>query len=160
VKRSIPILAVVLFTLTAPLFALDDPDRPDRANRGHRTIVVVDDVIRMSQAGVSDDAIISYVRNTRDPFDVNADDIIAMTDAHVSKEVVKAVVDEASVSKDRTRERGRERAYVAPSYYYDPFYYPGYYYDPFWYRSSVYLGFTFGPRFIGRGHIGRGFRHR
>ncbi len=116
-------------------------------------MIIIDDVIRMSQAGVSDDAIISYVRNTREPFDVSADDVIAMTDAHVSREVVKAVVDEAAARTDRRRyeDRGtvRETVYVAPPYYYDPFFYP-YYYDPFFYGPRVFLGFSFGPRF-GRG---------
>ncbi len=155
-KRLISLLAVLLFA--APLFALNDPvDRSDRTDRSRRTIIVVDDVIRMSQAGVSDEAIISYVRHTRDDFAVTPDDLIAMTNAHVSEKVIKAVTDEANARKDYDRGEVRESrstVFVAPyPYYYDPFYYP--YYDPFWYpRFSVGIGFGFGPRF------GGGFHHR
>jgi len=159
VKRLILLLAVLLFT--APLFALDEANRTDRVDRARRTVIVVDDVIRMAQAGVGDDAIIAYVRDTREPFDVSADDLIAMTNAHVSERVIKAVEDEATARKDYDRRGTRETrstVYVAPyPYYYDPFYYP--YYDPFWYgpRVSFGLGFGFGPRFIGGGRF---HRHR
>src|SRR5436309_6461353 len=79
VKRLIPLLAVLLFA--APSFALDEANRNDRTDRARRTVIVVDDVIRMAQAGVGGDAIIGYVRNTREPFDVSGDDLIAMTHA-------------------------------------------------------------------------------
>jgi hypothetical protein len=146
--RWTALLATLLFV--TPLFAIDDADRAPRTDRNRRTVVVVDDVIRMSAAGVADDAIISYVRNTRDNFDVTADDIIAMTDAHVSKDVVKAVVDESAARKDRRGARDRRYFVAAPyPYYYDPFYY-----DPFWYGPRFSFGFGFGPRF------GGGFRGR
>ncbi len=154
-KRSIPLLALLILAAT-PLFALDETNRTDRSDRARRTVIVVDDVIRMSQAGVGDDAIIAYVRNTRELFDISADDLIAMTNARVSERVIKAVEDEAAArreSYDRRRSReGRSTVFVAPYPYYDPFYYP-YYYDPFWYgpRFSFGIGFRFGPRFIGGG---------
>lgn len=148
---------IPLLFLATPLFALDDVDRADR---GRRTVLIVDDVIRMSKAGVNDEAIIAFVRKTREDFDVNADDLIAMTEAGVSKEVEKAVVDEAAARKNRVSDRDdrSDRSYLTPyPYYYDPFY-PRYYYDPFWYgpRVSFGFGFSVGPRF-GRHH---GFRHR
>jgi len=162
VKRLIPLIAVFLFA--APSFALDEANRTDRPDRARRTVIVVDDVIRMAQAGVGDDAIIAYVRNTREPFDVSADDLIAMTNARVSEKVMKAVEDEAAARKDRDYHRRdaretRSTVYVAPyPYYYDPFYYP--YYDPFWYgpRVSFGFGFGFGPRFGGGGRFHRGRR--
>jgi hypothetical protein len=150
VKRWTPLLVVFLVAAATPLFALDEANRTDR---GRRTVLVVDEVIRMSQAGVGDDAIISYVRHTREPFDVSADDIIALTDARVSRDVVKAVVDEAAAWKDRDRDRRGDRAgrvYVTAYPYYDPFFYP-YYYDPFFYGPRFFVSFGFGPRFIGRG---------
>ena len=110
----------------------------------------------MAAAGVSDDAIIAYVRNTRADFDVTADDIIAMTDAHVSSGVVKAVVDEAAARKDRRGTHARSYYAAAPyPYYYDPFYYPAYY-DPWLYgpRFGFGIGIGIGPRF------GGGFRGR
>ena len=150
--RWTALLATLLFV--TPLFAIDDGDRAVRTDRNRRTVIVVDDVIRMAAAGVSDDAIIAYVRKTRDDFDVTADDIIAMTGAHVSSDVVKAVVDEAAARKDRRGTRQRSYAVAAPyPYYYDPFYYPAYY-DPFWYGPRFSFGVGFGPRF------GGGFRGR
>lgn len=104
----------------------------------------------MSQAGVADDAIVSYIRNTREPISVTADDLIALTNAHVSERVVKAVQDEAAARRDYNQRYGRSTVLVAPYGYGYP-----YYYDPFWYpRYSLGVGFVFGPRFIGGG-----FRH-
>ncbi len=122
-----------------------------------RTVLMVDDVIRMSKAGVGDDEIIAFVQKSREPFDVTGDDVIAMTDAHVSRAVVKAVIDESSSRMrserrvddgDRTRTR---TVYVSPyvSPWYDPY---SYAYDPFYYRPGLYLGFGH------YGGFGRGFR--
>lgn len=128
--------------------------------------MVVDDVIRMSKAGVSDENIIAFVKKSAEPFEISGDDVIAMTEAHVSEAVIKAVIDDSEVrmgeerrqaERDRREETTRERrstVYVTPGFYspwYDPFY--SGYYDPFWYRPRVFVGFTFG-RFRG-GH----FRH-
>lgn len=157
-KRLILLLAALL--VAAPSFALDEANRTDRPDRARRTVIIVDDVIRMSQAGVSDDAIISYIRNTREPFDVSADDLIAMTNARVSERVVKGLEDEAAARRDnydrREARESRSTVYVTPyPYSYDPFYYP--YYDPFWYgpRFSFGVGFVFGPRFIHHGRFHR-----
>src|SRR2546430_9836737 len=105
-NRLIPLAALLLAAAT-PLLALDDPARTDRTDRNRR-VVIVDEVIRMSQAGVDDDAIISYVAKSREPFDVSADDIIAITDAHVAKDVIKAVVDESAARKGPRRYPGHE----------------------------------------------------
>ena len=81
-----------------PVFALDD----NRDNRDTRTAnydrdrhSVIDDVVKMSQAGVSDESIIRFVRQSRDRYVVNADTIIALNDAHVSKAVINALMDGA-----------------------------------------------------------------
>ena len=72
------------------------------------------------------EAIIAFVVHTREPFTVTADDVIAMTNAHVSKDVIKAVVDEAEARK---RVRRQEDDYI-------PFYYQ--YYDPWWFMPRYY----------------------
>ena len=123
-----------------------------------RTVLVVDDVIKMSKAGVGDDEIIAFVRKSDEPFEVTGDDVIAMTDAKVSRPVVKAVIDESAARMRRDRsyrddDRGRTRTvYVSPYSYYDPWY------DPFYYSPRLYLGLSFGSRFYGGGYYG-GFRH-
>jgi len=152
VKRLIYAVGILLlFTVSA--FAFDGA--ASRNDRNSRRPIIIDDVIRMSQAGVGDDAIIAYVRKYRDRFDVNADDVIALNDAHVSKDVVKVVVDEASARKD-DRYRDREPARFYGGVYINPWYYPSYYYDPFFYGPRFGFGIGFGPRFGG----GRFHRHR
>ncbi len=158
-KRTLFVVAALLFLVAAvPLFAVE---------RSQRTIV--DDVIRMTAAGVSDDAILSFVQSSRDRFNVTADDVIAMTDAKVSKSVIKAVVDESTVRGGReVAAAPQTRLYVSPyPYYYDPYYY----YDPFWYGPRVYMNFGFGGIYRGgfggyrggfggrRGGGGHGGRH-
>ena len=149
VKRLMSL--AIVFLVAAPLFALDDANRSDRGRRGP---YMVDEVIRMSQAGVGDDAIISYIRNARDVFEVTSDDLIALTNAHVSERVVRALQDETAARRDSGRRYGRSTVLVSPYPY--PYYYDPYYYDPFFYaRFSLGVGFVFGgPRFIGGG-----FRH-
>jgi hypothetical protein len=149
VKRFLS-LAVVLL-VAAPLFALDDANRDRRDDR--RGPTVVDDVIRMSEAGVADRAIIDYVNNYRQPFAVSADDLIALTNAHVSEAVVRAVQNDAS-NRDTNARYPRSTVLVSPYAYGYPYYYSPYY-DPFFYpRLTVGFGFGFGRGF------GGGFRHR
>ena len=143
-KKSIihAVAALFLVLVAAPLFAVQRN--------------AVDEVIRMTRAGVAEDTILDYIERTDARIIVTGDDVIAMTDAHVSKAVIKAVVDAAdSRRNDRSY---RDRTYVAPRvvvaapYYYDPYYY----YDPFWYRPSFSLSFGFGG--FGYRHFGGGFR--
>lgn len=165
-KRVISAVAVLLFiAAAAPVFALDTtPQSQDR----RATASIVDEVIRMSQAGVADQDIIAYVKKTRERFDVSADDIIAMTDAKVSKDVIHAVIDEADVRNGDYRDRRVTRTVIEPAVYvgspwfWDPFYY----YDPWWYQPRLSLSFGFGHyfgghRYYGGGHHGGGHRgHR
>jgi hypothetical protein len=143
------VAALFLVLVAAPLFAVQRN--------------AVDEVIRMTRAGVAEDTILDYLEKTDARVIVTGDDVIAMTDAHVSKAVIKAVVDAAD-SRRNNRDY-RDRSYVAPRvvvaspYYYNP--YPYYYYDPFWYRPSFSLSFGFGGFGYGGyrgGHFGGGFR--
>ena len=165
-KRIHLLLAAVLLFAAVPLLA------------ARRDTNVVDDVIRMQKAGVAEDEIVAFVHKGEARFDVTADDMIALHDAGVSRNVIKAILDEADnrgERRDSDRYRGRSYAYSysAPPvyygywgvpYYYDPFYSP-YYYDPFWYgpRISVGFGFGFGGYWGGyRGYrpiFRGGFRH-
>ena len=146
-KRLLSAVGVLLF-ITAAMSALALTEVGERAanTQTARRPIIIDDVIRMSQAGVADDAIIAYIRKYRDRFDVNADDVIALTDAHVSKDVVKYLVDDAAAQRN-DRSRDREPARFYGGVYFDPWYYPGYYYDPFFYGPRFSLGFRIGPRF-------------
>ncbi|HEX3579393.1 MAG TPA: hypothetical protein VHY33_12585 [Thermoanaerobaculia bacterium] len=149
------VAALFLVLVAAPLFAVQRN--------------AVDEVIRMTRAGVAEDTILDYIEKTDARIVVTGDDVIAMTDAHVSKSVIKAVVDAAdSRRNDRNNGDYRDRGYVAPRvvvaspYYYDPYYY----YDPFWYRPSFSLSFGFGGFGYRGGYYGyrgggfRGHGHR
>jgi hypothetical protein len=137
-KRSIihAVAAMFLVLAAAPLFAVQRN--------------AVDEVIRMTKAGVPVETMLDYIDKTDARVVVTGDDIIAMTDANVPKPVIKAVVD-ASASRRDSRDRGysSSRLVVAAPYYYDPYYA----YDPFWYRPSISLGF-----FGGFGGFRGGFR--
>jgi hypothetical protein len=142
------VAALFLVMMAAPLFAVQRN--------------AVDEVIRMTRAGVAEDTILDYLEKTDARIVVTGDDVIAMTDAHVSKAVIKAVVDAAD-SRSRNNRDYRDRGYVSPRvvvaapYYYDPYYY----YDPFWYRPSFSLNFGFGGfgyRGYRGGHFGGGYR--
>jgi len=148
VKRLISAVAVLFLMIVAvPMFALDA-----RSDVRNNTAAVVDEVIRMSQAGVADEDIIAYVQKSHDRFDVTADDLIALTNAKVSKSVIHGLVAEADDRNgDRDRERVQTRTVVAPRVYvgspwfWDPFYY----YDPFWYGPRLSISF---------GHYRGGYR--
>ena len=151
-KRVALTVALLLLAVAAPAFAV-------------RTVIVVDEVIKMSKAGVADDDIIAYVRKTPNAFEVNGDDVIAMNDAHVSSAVIKFVIDESAERmkedrRDDAQSRETKTVYVRPlvsPYYYDPYYYG--YYDPYWYGPRAFIGFGvgFGGRFGGGGF--RGHHH-
>src|ERR1700760_4723070 len=115
-KRSFihAVAALFLVLAAAPLFAVQRN--------------AVDEVIRMTKAGVPVETMLDYIDKTDARIIVTGDDIIAMTDANVPKPVIKAVVD-ASASRRDSRDRGysSSRVVVAAPYYYDPYYY----YDPF-----------------------------
>src|SRR5436309_1059036 len=118
-KRAVHAVLILMAAMVAmPLFAAD------RTN-------IIDDVIRMTRAGVAEESIVEFVHKSDARFDVNADDMIAMTDAKVSRFVMKALLDEADVRNGRPEAKDvyeQRTVIVRPYYAYDP--YP-YYYDPF-----------------------------
>jgi hypothetical protein len=151
--RRIPFL-LLLILIAVPLFATQPQP------------TLVDDVIRMSKAGVPEESIITFIHKADGRFDVSANDMIAMTEAGVPKAVIKAVIDEADTRNGGSREavRGRdtrdtrvvERVVVQPGYY-PGYYYDPWYYDPFWYAPRFSLGVGFGF-YRGGGHFHHGRR--
>src|SRR5258708_26850597 len=133
-KQIIHALAALFIVMVAaPLFAVQRN--------------VVDEVIRMTRAGVAEDAILEYVDKTDIRIVVTGDDVIAMTEANVPKAVIKEVVDNSG-RNDRSY---RDRSYVSPRVVVAPYYYdPYYYYDPFWHPPSLYLCSGFGGYYGGR----------
>jgi hypothetical protein len=169
VKRLIPLIAVVFCIAAPPMFALDTPDRNDRAaaaDRDRDRNTIIDDVVRMSNAGVSDDAIVKFVRQSRERYVMNADTIIQLTDAKVSKGVIDALLDDSDNRGNEGRYSGTDRrttVYVAPAYGYGYGYgYPYGYYDPwfspYWYGPRI--GFSIGFGRSWGGYYGRGGHYR
>lgn len=142
------VAALFLVLIAAPLFAVQRN--------------AVDEVIRMTKAGVAEETMLDYLAKTDAKIVVTGDDIIAMNDANVPKTVIKAVVDGADARRNyRDRSYSSPRVVVTSPYYYDP-----YYYDPFYYRPSLSFGLGFGyfggfrGGFRGHvGHIGGGHHH-
>src|SRR5437763_15481878 len=79
-KRHL-LVALLLTFAAVPLFA------------ARRSTNIVDDVVRMQKARVAEDEIIAFVHKGESRFDVNADDMIALHDAGVSRAVIKAILD-------------------------------------------------------------------
>lgn len=152
-------IAVLLLILVAvPLLA---DDRPARSSDRNAQPSLIADVIRMTNAGVSEEAILAFVRKSDERVDVTADDLIALTDAHVSKDVIRALIDVADGS-DGSRPRTRERVVVQPRYVSSPYWgwNDPFYYDPFWYGPRLSIGFGFGGyRYGGYRHFGGGSHH-
>lgn len=152
-RRSFYAVAVLLLMLGAvPSFAMVQSRN------------IVDDVIKMSKSGVADETILDFVQKAG-RYDVTADDVVAMSEANVPRNVIRAVVQNAETSSPSRRDAVRDRTtvVVAPTverYGYYPYYsyYP--YYDPFWYGPTFSFGFGFGHNFGGHhGHWGGGHGH-
>lgn len=138
---------------------------------------LLDEVVAMSRAGLSDTTIVAYVkaRRARLDTDLSADDLIRLQRAGVSDEVIGYIAGaadiEAPVSGRDERMAGQEtpdnsddataypvepptQGYDYP-YYYD---YPYAYGYPYWYAYSPYFGTSFffgsGGRGYFRGHRG------
>ena len=160
-KRLTSLAVLVILIGAVPVFALDDNRDNRSANYERDRRTVIDDVIKMSQAGVSDDSIIRFVQQSRDRYVVNADTVLALNDAHVSKTVINALMDGAYDRGDRrdsgNRTTVQERVYVQPYPYYNYGWYDPYWYDPFWYAPRLSIGFGFGGYrggYHGGGHRG------
>lgn len=150
-KRHL-LIALLLSFAAVPLFA------------ARRSTNIVDDVIRMQKAGVAEDEIVAFVHKGESHMDVTADDMIALHDAGVSRNVIKAVLDESAARGERRDRDGyayrdgdrdgyrSDYSYsyaprIAYGYYGVPYFYDPYWYDPWYgygYGSRVSIGFNFG----------------
>lgn len=144
---------------------------------------LLDDVVQMTRAGLSDATIVAYVkaRRARLDSDLSADDLIRLQQAGVSETVVRYIAGVAAIEapvanrdEKMTYDSGEGTAYpVEPSYVEDygyPYGYPYWYYYSPYYSTSFFFGgrpFFHGGGFVhrpfgrGRGHFsGHGGGHR
>jgi len=81
--------------------SLDEQDRKIMEQRSPSTVLRMDegrpltinDVIELSQGGVSDDTILSYMSQTKSQYKLNQDQIYHMQNAGVSQRVINYMID-------------------------------------------------------------------
>lgn len=86
----------------------------------------IQDVIDLSNAGVSDDVILSQIKATQTVFELTTNDIIQLKKAGVSGRVISQMISSANQQPAQ-----RRRAYYADGAYYGYPYYYGYPWYPF-----------------------------
>jgi hypothetical protein len=112
--------------------------------------MTIKDIVELTEAGVSDEVIISQIKATGAYFELTSDDILFLKDVGVSDKAIKAMIDTA-----RKRPVRREVNIYQPSYL-----------RPLFYRPYPVVSFGFGvgffghgghPVFVGRPHFGHRF---
>jgi len=71
------------------------------------------DVLRMAAAGVGPDVLLAYVRGSKAPFDLSADDIIALTRAKVEPRVIQAMLERDAALRPSTDQAATAQAATA-----------------------------------------------
>src|SRR5947207_4702685 len=61
------------------------------------------EVIKMAEAGTSDEVLIAYSQNSATPFDLSADDILYLRDIGLSSPVITAMLDRDAVLKNQAQ---------------------------------------------------------
>lgn len=144
----------------------------------------VSQIIQLTQAKVSDDTIVAYIRNSGNSYGLNADQIIYLRQQGVSDNVINVMLNQpktaAATQPDNSYTAQSSTAYAQPTttyvqsappstvyvvpdtqtYYYNGYYAQPYYYYPYYVNPFpvVSFSFGFGGRFHGGGFRGGGFR--
>jgi hypothetical protein len=107
-------------------FATNEVTRSQSAKRENPTAITsgaaekhsagIDDILRMTKAGVSTDVIIVFIENSPIAYSLNASDVIALKEHAVPDEVTKALVKRGTDLKTQVRrlleEKGTRLAYA------------------------------------------------
>jgi len=143
----------------AVLFLSAIAARPALADHASDQDTQIDAILRLVDAGISDEVIIKHIQATGFVYDLSADDILELRQKGVTDQVLEAMLDTAiddSGSKPKQsppsdKEDGYADSHVSVALsagWFSPWYhYPyawGYYYDPFpAYYSFYYYPFSF-----------------
>ncbi|VAW73379.1 hypothetical protein MNBD_GAMMA15-674 [hydrothermal vent metagenome] len=101
----------------------------------------LDDIILLSQRGVSEQTLLLFIENREAGFRLDAEAIDRLALAGVSEEVIRYLLSsEPVLPVPRTVVRR-----IPPVTYVDP--YPGYYYTPYYYGASYSFGFSSYPAY-------------
>jgi hypothetical protein len=66
---------------------------PPPANSAQTRAMTVDDVIRLSKSGLSDDVIIKQIKKKGQPFDLTTDQLVQLKSASVSERIIQVMID-------------------------------------------------------------------
>lgn len=87
------LIGVILDEQDRKVISKSSPRTIDRIDRGEP--LTLNDVIKLSQSGVSDEAIISYLSETRSVYDLSQTQIRRLQNSGVSQRVIHFMMDEA-----------------------------------------------------------------
>lgn len=110
------------------------------------TAMSIDDVIKLSKEGLSDDVIISQLHTTYSYFALSTDDIVELKNDSVSEKVINAMIKSSEAVKDS---RMTQRYYGNP-------WYSSIYFGLNGRRYNNYSSFSRFPFYTG--HFNRGYR--
>jgi len=170
-KRIVNLVAVLFFVATMPAFALQRGNEAGEQQQSRERRTVVDEVIRMSHAGLGDEEIIAFIQQSRGNYVISADEMIAMAENKVSRDVMKTVIHEAADRRDVYAAPQSDRRYddgngdntthvvVEHS---EPYYYPSFsvgigLYAPYYgygYYGYGYPYYGYGYPYYGYGYYG------
>src|ERR1019366_8024661 len=106
------------FALLFGLILLTSASSPGQSSPGQMTVyfpsatrpqttrmMTVDDVIRLSKAGLSDDVIIQQIKKKGQRFDLSTDQLVQLKSASVSERVIQAMIDPTKDSRPSPTEK-------------------------------------------------------
>ena len=85
-RRASAVLGLLLILALCPSLAAQSHALPPPVGG-----ITCDQVIRLSQSGLSDDVILAQIRKRTQPFDLTAEQLLALKKAHVSNRVIEAM---------------------------------------------------------------------
>ena len=85
------VLCLVLVGMSTVADAQSGAMAPSPAAKSQRDGIAVEDVIKLSKAGLSDDVIIAQIRKRPQPFDLTPDQLLQIKAARVSDRVIEAM---------------------------------------------------------------------
>lgn len=124
-------------------------------------VASMDDVLLLTQRGVSDETILVFLQSRVVNFIPDASDIDKLLEAGVSEEVIRYLLGQTTSTPSDTSTPLYIPTPVAYADPYPPYYYRPYYYTPYYARSSLFYGFptffysSYGHRYRRAAHHNR-----
>ena len=99
----IQLFSIILCLVLVGISTATDPQSGDTtsspAAKSQRNGITVEDVIKLSKAGLGDDLIIAQIKKRPHPFDLWTNQLIQLKSAHVSDRVIQAMTGSNSVGQ-------------------------------------------------------------